>query len=129
MKKKIIKNKLTIISLIALGIVFAISIDNGVESVKNTNNLFLEMLLIVPPIFILIGLIDIWIDRELMIKLMGNNSGALGILIAFILGSMAAGPLFIAFPIAVLMLKKGAKYSNVLFFLSISTFLFLVLAL
>jgi hypothetical protein len=32
---------------------------------------------------------------------------------------MSAGPLVAAFPVAQIMLKKGARYSNVLFFLSI----------
>ena len=52
-----------------------------------------------------------------MIKLMGEKSGILGILIAFFLGSAAAGPLYAAFPIAGVLLKKGSKFSNVLIFI------------
>jgi uncharacterized membrane protein YraQ (UPF0718 family) len=52
-----------------------------------------------------------------MIKLMGEKSGLLGILIAFLLGSAAAGPLYAAFPIAGVLLKKGSKFSNVLIFI------------
>ncbi|MDP3011899.1 MAG: hypothetical protein Q8N27_04205 [Candidatus Hydromicrobium sp.] len=29
-----------------------------------------EMLFVLPPIFILIGLLDVWVDKENMIKLM-----------------------------------------------------------
>jgi hypothetical protein len=36
------------------------------------------------------------------------------VLIAFVLGSAAAGPLYAAFPVAVVLLKKGSKLSNVL---------------
>ena len=48
-----------------------------------------------------------------MIKYMGDNSGLVGILIAFFLGSAAAGPLYAAFPVAGVLLKKGSKLSNV----------------
>ena len=41
----------------------------------------------------------------------------LGIIIVFILGSVAAGPLYAAFPIAAVLMKKGAKFSNVLIFI------------
>lgn len=76
-----------------------------------------EMLTFLPPIFIFAGLLDVWVPKETMIKFMGHDSGIKGILIAFILGSAAAGPLYAAFPIAVLLLKKGARLAYVIFFL------------
>ncbi len=66
-----------------------------------------------PPIFIMLGLLDVWIKRETMIKYMGDNSGMVGVLLAFFLGSAAAGPLYAAFPVAGVLLKKGSKLSNV----------------
>ncbi|WP_053228333.1 permease [Spirochaeta cellobiosiphila] len=80
---------------------------------------FWEMLKVLPPIFILIGLLDVWVPRETMIKIMGKESGLLGISIAFLFGTFSAGPLVAAFPVAALMLNKGARYSNVIFFLTI----------
>jgi hypothetical protein len=35
----------------------------------------LEMLSIVPPIFILLGLLDTWVDRQTVMKHMGDQSG------------------------------------------------------
>jgi len=67
----------------------------------------------------MIGLLDIWVPKETMIRFMGEKSGLVGIFIAFFIGAMSAGPLVAAFPVAQIMLKKGARYSNVLFFLSI----------
>ncbi|MDK2866626.1 MAG: hypothetical protein PWP51_1599 [Clostridiales bacterium] len=78
-----------------------------------------SMLKILPPIFILIGLLDAWVPRETMIRHMGHDSGIKGILIAFVLGSFAAGPLYAAFPVAAILLKKGARLSYVLFFLGV----------
>lgn len=78
-----------------------------------------QMLLLIPPIFIIMGLMDIWVPKETLIKYMGHGSGATGLLIAFVLGTVAAGPLYIAFPMGILLLKKGAKLSNVIFFLGV----------
>ncbi len=72
-----------------------------------------EMLIVVPPIFLLLGLLDIWVERDTMMKYMGENSGIIGVVLAFLLGSMAAGPLYGAFPLAAMLLKKGSKFSNV----------------
>ncbi|MPN16362.1 hypothetical protein SDC9_163701 [bioreactor metagenome] len=76
-----------------------------------------EMLLVIPPIFVLLGLLDVWVPRETMVRFMGEGSGLKGIFLAFLLGSAAAGPLYGAFPIAAVFMKKGAKFSNVLIFI------------
>lgn len=88
----------------------------GTESLSLTAENLKDMLLIMPPIFLLIGILDVWVERETMIKFMGQDSGLLGIFIAFLLGSVAAGPLYVSFPFAGVLLKKGSKISNVLIF-------------
>lgn len=95
-------------------IMMIVNPDLGKQSFQITKSNALEMLSIIPPIFILLGLLDVWVKRETMIKYMGENSGILGLVIAFLLGSAAAGPLYAAFPVAVVLLKKGSKLSNVL---------------
>lgn len=52
-----------------------------------------------------------------MIRLMGEKAGFLGAVIAFLLGSFAAGPLYVAFPVAGILLKKGSKFSNIIIFI------------
>lgn len=84
-------------------------------SLSNTE----EMLGLIPPIFIFMGLLDAWIPKEAFIKYMGEDSGLKGIFTALLLGSAAAGPLYIAFPIAVLLIKKRAKLAYVFFFLGV----------
>lgn len=86
----------------------------GTKSIDLTIANALEMLSILPPIFVLLGLLDVWVKKETMIKYMGEKSGIVGVLLAFFLGSAAAGPLYAAFPVAVVLLKKGSKLSNVL---------------
>lgn len=91
--------------------------DTGWKAFSITGDNTLEMLSFLPPIFILLGLLDVWVDRETMMKYMGNGSGMRGGLLAFILGSAAAGPLYAAFPMAGVLLKKGASLFNVFLFI------------
>lgn len=91
--------------------------ETGKKSLELTWKNLLEMLSVLPPIFILLGLMDVWVKRETMVKYMGEHSGIIGVLLAFLIGSAAAGPLYAAFPVAGVLLKKGSKLSNVLIML------------
>jgi len=106
-----------IISIIALGILFLINREMGLKALEVTGYSLKEMVLIIPPIFILLGLLDVWVPRETMTRFMGEGSGIKGIALAILLGSAAAGPLYGAFPVAAVFMKKGVKFSNVLIFL------------
>lgn len=75
------------------------------------------ILLVIPPIFVLLGLLDVWVPREQMIRFMGEGSGLKGGTLAFLLGSFAAGPLYAAFPVAAILMKKGAGFTNILIFI------------
>ncbi len=78
---------------------------------------FKEMLLVIPPIFVMLGLLDVWVPRETMVKFMGEGSGLRGAALAVFLGSAAAGPLYAAFPVAAVFMRKGASFFNVVLFL------------
>ncbi len=91
--------------------------DLGKAALNNTLGSFKEMISVLPPIFVLLGLLDVWVDRATMMKYTGKGSGFKGVLIAFLLGSAAAGPLYAAFPFAAVMLRKGSSLMNVLIFI------------
>ena len=78
---------------------------------------FLNFLFMLTPVFICIGLMDVWIERETMIKIMGEKSGSKGILVALLLGVITAVPLYALLPVAGVLLKKGSRISNILIFL------------
>ncbi len=88
----------------------------GSKSIEISISNLIEMLIIVPPIFLLLGLFDIWVPRETIIKLMGEKSGPLGIVLSLTLGSFSAGPLYAAFPVAAVLIQKGCKFSNIILF-------------
>lgn len=105
---------LLIISNIIIGVALP---EIGLKSFSLTKQNFFEMISVIPPIFVLLGLLDVWVDRATMMKYTGKGSGIKGVLIAFLLGSAAAGPLYAAFPVAGVMLKKGSSLFNVFIFI------------
>ena len=106
-----------IIVSIAILVFTIFNFELGMKALNITAYSFKEMVLVIPPIFVLLGLLDIWVPREIMIKYMGEGSGLKGILLSIFIGSAAAGPLYGAFPVAAVFMKKGVKFSNILIFI------------
>ena len=135
MKKWLKRYRMFIIVSIAMVILTILNQQLGVKALTITGNSVKEMLFVIPPIFILLGLLDVWVPRETMIKYMGEGSGAKGILLSILIGSAAAGPLYGAFPVAAVFMKKGVKFLNILIFIGawsttkIPMFLFEIAAL
>lgn len=103
---------------LAAGVLFVVLLPaRGPKAIEVTLFSLKEMLLVIPPIFILLGLLDVWVPRETMTRFMGEHSGLKGVLLAIFLGSAAAGPLYGAFPVAAVFMKKGVKLSNIFIFI------------
>lgn len=134
MKEKIIfylnRYKFTVILLTVLIIVIIFQTNTGMKAFNNTKDSFMQMLSVLPPIMVLLGLMDEWVSRESMMKYMGDDSGVMGIAIAIGFAAFAAGPMYAAFPFTAVLLKKGVKFTNVIIFMNawcvikISTLLF-----
>lgn len=112
------KNKILGFSIIVYGIMFVVSPDKGGQALYNTAYYIKEMMTVLPLVFILTSLLEAWVPKELIINSFGENSGAKGILYSFILGSFSAGPIYAAFPVCKMLLKKGAGVMNVVIILS-----------
>ena len=104
-------------TLVGLVLLHFINDDMAAKALSITGYSLKEMLLVIPPIFILLGLLDVWVPRETMMKYMGEDSGIMGIVLALVFGSAAAGPLYGAFPIAAVFMKKGVKFTNIMIFI------------
>ncbi|MEA5084135.1 MAG: permease [Lachnospiraceae bacterium] len=117
MKKIVKRYRVFFIVLFAIILLLIFNRQLGLKALGITVNSVKEMLLVIPPIFVLLGLLDVWVPRETMIKYMGEGSGIKGILLAIFIGSAAAGPLYGAFPIASVFMKKGVKFTNILIFI------------
>lgn len=117
MKKLFKQYRVFIILLLINLIVIFISPEIGKSTFKSVGDNLKSLLSVLPPIFLLIGLLDSWVEKSTMTKYMGEGSGIKGMFLSFLIGSVAAGPLYVAFPAAKAFINKGAKLSNVLIFI------------
>ena len=106
-----------VIAIAALGALWLFAPDRAEEAVRTVGLSLREMLLVIPPVFVLLGLLDVWISRERLMRHLGAGSGIRGMSIAFVRGSAAAGPLYAAFPVATVLMRKGCSLFNVMVFI------------
>lgn len=76
----------------------------GFKKLRKNSPVFLNMI-------ILVALSLYFISDELILKFLGEGSGAVGVAIAGGLGSIAFMPGFVAFPLAGILLEKGVSYT------------------
>jgi uncharacterized membrane protein YraQ (UPF0718 family) len=106
-----------IVVLMCVGLLAIFNRSVGINAISISARSFVEMLFIIPPVFVLLGLLDVWVPRESMIKYMGEGSGMKGVLLSLFIGSAAAGPLYAAFPVSAVFMEKGVSFSNVMIFI------------
>lgn len=116
--RKIKEHAFLILVAAAYLLMFIIKPDMGVTSIKNSIYYIKEMLMIMPVIFVLTALLDTWIAKEKITKYLGKESKAKGVILSFVLGGISAGPIYAAFPMCVMLHKKGASVRNLIIILS-----------
>ena len=92
--------------------------ENKDASIQASYDLFMELILILPAVMVLMGLFSVWVSKDIVVKYLGHASGISGLGLAFVMGMIPTGPLYIAFPLASMLLKKGARVANIIIFLS-----------
>jgi uncharacterized membrane protein YraQ (UPF0718 family) len=89
----------------------------GREAGAGLSRFTLEMAAFLPAMFVLVGLFDVWVPRSFVERHVGRDSGPLAILWMVLLGTLQAGPLYGAFPVAVALWRKGTAPRNVFIYL------------
>ncbi len=112
------KNKLIVFVALVYIVIFIVSPESAAKSVGNSVYYLLEMLQVLPVIFLLTAVVEALVPKEMIIRGFGEKSGFKGNLLALLLGSISAGPIYAAFPLCKTLLKKGASISNIVIILS-----------
>jgi len=111
------KNKLLVIVILIYMVLFALIPDMAYKALSNSIYYIVELIQVLPVVFLLTVVIEALIPKKLIMKHFGEDSGLRGNLIALLLGSISAGPIYAAFPISKTLLKKGASVSNIIIIL------------
>lgn len=117
MKVLLKKWRIAIAALLITGVLGAVFPEAGREALKLLGVNISTIIGILVPVFILLGLFDVWVPRERIAPHLGEASGIRGIVLAVLLGASSAGPLYVAFPVAEVMLRKGTSLRNIFIFL------------
>ncbi|MBC8175640.1 MAG: permease [Candidatus Marinimicrobia bacterium] len=113
------KDYFILVSVVVIAVILlSIFPENTKTTADISGRYFVQMLAILPGIMILLGLFKVWIPKEKICQLLGKSSGVKGVLLSIVLGALPTGPLYIAFPMASALIKKGARVSNIVIFLS-----------
>jgi uncharacterized membrane protein YraQ (UPF0718 family) len=116
---KILKNnKIAVLVLLIYAGLFIFAPEKAKQSLGNSVYYLVEMLQVLPVIFLFTVLIDAWIPKETIIRHLGEGSGISGSVFSLLLGSLSAGPIYAAFPLSKMLLKKGASIKNIVIILS-----------
>lgn len=78
----------------------------------------LEMISVLPAVLVMMGLLSLFVSKEFISSHLGSESGLKGMAVAFLLGTLPTGPVYMAFPIARALRHKGARVANIYIFIS-----------
>jgi len=92
----------------------------GREISRNFTLFSLDMLKVLPCAFILIGLFETWIKKETVERHFGEKSGFLGFVWGILLAGTTVGGLYVAFPVAYSLYRKGARLSVIFTYIGAS---------
>ena len=94
--------------------------DQGKEISNNFVTFATEMLKIIPCVFILIGLFQVWVPSETIERYFGEKSGIKGYIWSILIAGTTVGGLYVAFPVAYTLYSKGAKLSVIFTYIGAS---------
>ena len=113
-----------LLPIIVYGIFIVVSLmagfNPGIQIGINFLMFFTEMLKMLPCVFVLIGLFEVWVKKETVEKHLGKESGILAYIWGILLAGTSVGGIFVAFPVAYSLYNKGARLSFVFTYIGAS---------
>jgi uncharacterized membrane protein YraQ (UPF0718 family) len=118
------KDTIRIVGISCYALFVAVSFVYGFSPGEEIGNNFVsfsvDMLKLLPCAFILIGLFEVWVKRETVVRHFGEEAGIRGYVWAVLLAATTVGGLYVAFPLAYSLYSKGAKLSVIFTYIGAS---------
>ena len=116
-KKNIIMTIFLSIMILLIIVLYVFSPETGKKIGNAFSSNILTMLKILPLVFILIALFEVWVKKEKVEKHLGEKGGLRSFLWVVILGGTTIGPMIVALPVAASLYRKGARLSVIFTYL------------
>jgi len=100
-KAKLIRSWIPALVLLLLSALLLLLKSRSREAFFGTIGTYtLEMVTIFPAVLVMMGLLSAFVSNQFIVRHLGEESGIRGMVLAFLLGTLPTGPLYIAFPLA-----------------------------
>jgi uncharacterized membrane protein YraQ (UPF0718 family) len=112
----------TIVMGVLASILFLIGLHRGqgqhIEGMESALNMTIQVLPLLVFAFIVAGMVQVLIPREIVLKWVGDESGMRGILIGSVAGGLTPGGPFVSLPVVAGLLRSGAGIGTMVAFLT-----------
>jgi len=85
--------------------------ERTVRALQSGGALLLSVALLIVAVMGLVGLIQVWISRDAVARLLGEEGGVKALLLAALCGTLLIGPPYIIFPLLMTVRKHGARWA------------------
>ncbi|MBI9105392.1 MAG: permease [Spirochaetales bacterium] len=116
--KRFIQPGITVVYALFILISLFTGFEPGREIGSNFLTFALSMLKILPASFILIGLFEVWVKKEIIQRHLGEKSSLKAYFWILLLAGTTVGGMYVAFPVSASLYKKGARTSIVIAYLT-----------
>lgn len=103
------KNWLLLVTAAAYVILAIVSFSEAKRALSIGTSTFASVAVILVTVFVFMGLFQVWVRDEFILKHLGEKSGIRGMFIGAALGTAMVGPLVGIFPLLKMLLNKGAR--------------------
>ncbi len=90
---------------------FAAAPERAWQALLVGARIFASVGLIIVAVFGLAGLIQVWLDRERVTRLLGREGGIRALLLAALFGTLLIGPSYVIFPLLKTVREQGARWA------------------
>lgn len=97
---------------------FTVSPERAAAAATVSVRSFVSVLLLVLAVMGLVGLIQVWVSRDFVARLLGREAGVKALLIAAVCGMVLIGPAYIIFPLLMSLRLQGARWAVVVIVLA-----------
>ncbi len=102
---------LFISTILLYSIAFLVNSERAAQALISASVTFSSVLLLIISVFSLVGLLQVWISRDVIVRLLGREGGIKSLLIATLCGTLLIGPAYIIFPLLMEIQKRGARWA------------------
>ena len=87
--------------------------ERALKALHYGGTLLFSVTLLILAVMGLVGLVQVWVSRETVARLLGEEGGVKALLIAAVCGTLLIGPPYVIFPLLMTIRKQGARWAVV----------------